>query len=350
MDTKASVLITGVAGFVGSNLAPALLARGHRVVGLDNLSMGSLLNLQDVLPHPSFRFIEGDVADLSTVEHAARSSSVVVHLAALKIPRYGGRLETLHVNHAGGWNVLEAARKVGARCVLASTSDVYGNSPDIPFSEEARLVLGSSETARWSYAVSKLFDEHLGFGYHETHGVPVSIVRIFGSYGPNQHLSWWGGPQSVFISAVLRDEPVEIHGDGLQTRSFCYISDLVRGLVRVVERVPDGCDIFNLGNDHEVTILELARLVKRLSGTPGDLKLKMVPYSAFAGKYEDVRRRVPDLSKARTVLGFQPRVSLEEGLRRTIAWQRSRMQLEADGAVVTEVGEVPISAPRDTGL
>ncbi len=348
MHAVESVLVTGAAGFVGSNLVGALLARGHHVVGLDNLSMGSLLNLRDVLDHPAFHFIRGDVEDAGVVEDAARSCSVIVHLAAYKIPRYGGRLDTLRINHAGCLNVLEAARRVGARCVLASTSDVYGNSPEIPFTEASRLVLGSSETARWSYAVSKLFDEHLAFGYQESYGLPVTIIRIFGSYGPNQHLSWWGGPQSVFISAVLRDEPIEIHGDGLQTRSFCYISDLVRGMLAIIERVPQGCEVFNLGNDHEITILDLARLIKRLSGTPGDLNVRMVPYSAFPGKYQDVRRRVPDLAKARAVLGYRPTVSLEEGLRRTIAWQRDRMRMEEDRGTVTAVAESPTEVRRDT--
>ncbi len=328
MHTFESVLVTGAAGFIGSNLSEALLARGHRVVGLDNLSRGSLANLREIMDHAAFRFVEGDVEDLRVVWDAVRGCSVVVHLAAYKIPRYGGRIDTLRINQCGSANVLEAVREVGARFVLASTSDVYGNSPHVPFREDAPLVLGTSASARWSYAVSKLFDEHLAFAYHEAHGVRSTIIRIFGSYGPNQHLSWWGGPQSVFISAVLRDEPVDIHGDGLQTRSFCYISDLVRGLVAAVERVPDGCDVINLGNDREITILELARMVKRLSGTPGELKLRMVPYTAFKGKYEDVRRRVPDLAKAASLLGYHPVVSLEEGLRRTIAWQRERMTTE----------------------
>ncbi len=342
MGTSESILITGAAGFVGSNLTVALLARGHRVVGLDNLSRGSLTNLADVLEHPGFTFVRGDVEDGDRVLSVARGCSVVVHLAAFKIPRYGGRLDTLRINHAGGLNVLEAARENGARFLLASTSDVYGNSPNIPFREDAPLVLGTSESARWSYAVSKLFDEHLAFGYHEAHGVPCTIIRIFGSYGPNQHLSWWGGPQSVFISAVLRGLPVDIHGDGRQTRSFCYISDLVRGLVAAIERTPDGCEIINLGNDHEVTILELAHLIKRLSGTPGELKLNMVPYASFQGKYQDVRRRVPDLRRARAVLGYEPRVSLEEGLRRTIVWQRARMLSEGHEALL------PITSAVDT--
>lgn len=325
MRISRSICITGVAGFVGSNLSEALLARGYQVVGLDNLSMGSLANLVDVLGHPNFRFIKGDVTDAETVLEAAKGCEVIVHLAAFKIPRYGGLLDTLKVNEAGGANVLEAARQVGARVVLASTSDVYGRSPELPFREDGPTVLGSSTSSRWGYAVSKLFDEHLSFGYHQQYGTLTTIIRIFGSYGPHQHLSWWGGPQSVFISAILKGEPVEIHGDGMQTRSFCFISDLVRGFVAAIERVPPECEIINLGNAHEINILELARLIKRLSGTPDELEVKFHPYSEFKNNYEDVRRRVPDLSKALRLLGYRPEVSLEEGLTRTIAWQRIQL-------------------------
>lgn len=321
-----TILITGAAGFIGSNLCGALLARGHRVIGLDNLSMGSLLNLEACLPQPKFRFIQGDVLDRRTVQEAAADANVIVHLAAFKIPRYGGRLDTLRVNEQGTTNVLEVARTRQARVLLASTSDVYGMNPDLPFHEEGRSTLGSSQTARWSYAVSKLFDEHLVFGYAERYDLRATIIRIFGSYGPHQHLTWWGGPQSVFIGAVFRNEAIEIHGTGEQTRSFCYIGDLVRGWVAAVERLPFSCEIINLGNDQEISILKLAQLIKQLSGTPGELKLLFKPYSAFQGKYEDVMRRVPDLSKARTLLGYEPQVSLEDGLTRTIQWQVQRMR------------------------
>lgn len=337
MPKHETILITGVAGFIGSNLASALLARGHRVIGLDNLSMGTLLNLEAVIRHPSFTFIRGDVTDGPAVLHAADGVSVIVHLAAFKIPRYGGRLDTLRINESGTTSVLEAARTVGARVLLASTSDVYGRSPDLPFREDGSSTFGSSTTARWAYAASKLFDEHLAFGYFEEFGVKATIIRIFGSYGPNQHLSWWGGPQSVFISAILRDEPIEIHGDGRQTRSFCYIGDLVKGWVAAIERIPEGCELFNLGNDHEISILDLAHLIKRLSKTPGEARIQFKPYANFRHSYEDVMRRVPDLSKARQVLRYEPTVSLEEGLAKTLLWQKERMRL---------LGEYPVAPHR----
>lgn len=329
-----TVLITGVAGFIGSNLAHALLARGHKVIGLDNLSMGTMLNLEGPLKHPNFRFVQGDVTHRESVRQVAEGATVLVHLAAFKIPRYGGRLDTLRINECGTTNVLEVAREIEARVLLASTSDVYGRSPELPFREDGASTFGSSSSARWAYAVSKLFDEHLAYGYFEAYGVKSTLIRIFGSYGPHQHLTWWGGPQSVFISALLKGESIEIHGTGEQTRSFCYIGDLVRGWVAAVERVPEGCDLINVGNDEEITILDLARLLHRISGEPGEPRLRFKPYAAFKNNYEDVMRRVPDLTRARELLGYEPQISLEEGLTRTFIWQRERMKL---------LGELPVS-------
>jgi UDP-glucose 4-epimerase len=183
-------------------------------------------------------------------------------------------------------------------------------------------VLGSSTVARWAYASSKLFDEHLVFAFADAYGIPVSVVRIFGSYGPRQNLSWWGGPQSVFIEAVLRGETIPIHGDGLQTRSFTYVSDTVRGLAAVLENGPSG-EIFNIGSAEEITILDLAKMIHRLCGTGDRLDVNFIPYDEIDGrKYEDVRRRVPDIRKASRLLGFEAKVRLEDGLQRTIEWQR----------------------------
>jgi UDP-glucose 4-epimerase len=197
----------------------------------------------------------------------------------------------------------------------------------LPFHESSDSVIGPTTVPRWSYAVSKLFDEHLALAYHSSYGLPATILRFFGSYGPRQHLSWWAGPQSVFISAILKDEAVEIHGDGTQTRSFTYIGDLVDGIVRATEYDGEPTAIFNLGNTEEVTILELAHLIYELCETSQPLKLKMVPYASIGGKYEDVLRRTPDITRARTVLGFHPRTDLRQGLVTTIEWQKAAMGL-----------------------
>jgi UDP-glucose 4-epimerase len=322
VEGEMKIGITGVAGFIGSHLADALLEKGHSIVGVDNLSMGSIHNIEHHQGKAEFEFHKVDVRDQVALSDAFKHVDRMVHLAAYKIPRYGKAIDTLEVNTFGTRHVLEIAREGNRRAILASTSDIYGKNPAVPFHELSDSVVGATTVARWAYAVSKLFDEHMAIAYQSSYGVPVTILRFFGSYGPRHHLSWWGGPQSVFISAILRDESIEIHGDGQQTRSFTYITDLVDGIVRSIQYDGTPTAIFNLGNTEEVTILELARVVKEVCETPHELKVRMVPYATFGGNYEDVRRRIPDISHARELLGFEPRVSLREGLKPTVAWQR----------------------------
>ncbi|MCC5637264.1 GDP-mannose 4,6-dehydratase [Nostoc sp. CHAB 5844] len=317
------ILVTGVAGFLGSHLLDKLLASDHEVIGIDNLSMGKLENISHNFSNKAFQFLQKDVTEKSTFESLGNDIDCIVHLAAFKIPRYGKAIDTLKINYQGTENVLDLAQKLNCKCVLASTSDVYGRNPKIPFSEEDNSVIGPSTVARWSYAVSKLFDEHLAFAYQDSYGIPVVLLRFFGSYGPRHHLSWWGGPQSVFIEQVLNDGEITIHGDGLQTRSFTFVSDTVAGIYAATVKSEANGEIFNIGSNHEITILDLAKTIKRLSNTPGELKLKFIPYESFTGrKYEDVRRRVPDSSKCEQILGVKAVVNLEEGLSHTIEWQR----------------------------
>jgi len=326
--TKQTIVITGVAGFLGSHLADAFLARGYRVVGIDNLSHGYLENLVEARRSPDFEFHELDVCELDRFAKAAKGASVIAHLAAFKIPRYGKAIDTLLINSQGSHNALQIAVAEKAKFVLASTSDVYGKNLQIPFSEESDSILGPSTVARWSYAASKLYDEHLALAFADAYGIPVNIVRIFGSYGPRQNLTWWGGPQSVFIGAILRDEEIPIHGDGKQTRSFTYVSDTVSGIVSVIEKGSTG-EVFNVGSTREICITDLAATIHRLSGSKVPLRLKFIPYDEIGGRrYEDVRRRVPDVNKASRLLGFEAKVGLEEGLRRTIEWQRSVHEAE----------------------
>jgi UDP-glucose 4-epimerase len=318
------ILVTGVAGFLGSHLLDKLIAEDHEVLGIDNLSMGKLENIEHHLTNKSFQFLQKDIIEKSTFENLAIDIDCIIHLAAFKIPRYGKAIDTLKINYQGTENVLDLARQLNCKCVLASTSDVYGRNPELPFSEESNSVIGSSKVARWSYAVSKLFDEHLAFAYQESYGFPVVLLRFFGSYGPRHHLSWWGGPQSVFIEQVLNDGEITIHGDGMQTRSFTFVNDTVAGIYAATVKHEANGEIFNIGNNQEVTILDLAKTIKRISDTPGEIKLKFIPYESFTGKkYEDVMRRVPDSSKCENILGVKAQVNLEEGLFHTIAWQRN---------------------------
>src|SRR5215472_595751 len=323
MNTK-TVLVTGAAGFLGSHLCDALLSHGHRVIGVDDLSHGNRDNLADAARNSKFDFHVLDVGDIGKLRMVSEGVEVFAHLAAFKIPRYGNRLQTLLVNSQGTLDILELAAERKAKFVFTSTSDVYGRNPAVPFSETSESVLGPSTVARWAYAASKLFDEHLALGFSEAHGIPVTILRIFGSYGPRQHLSWWGGPQSVFIDNILNGESIPIHGDGLQTRSFTFVADTVAGILAALESNAANNQIINVGSTHEISIIELANVIHGLSGSKEPLRLEFVPYNKISGKdYEDVRRRIPDVSKAEQLLGFKARVPLEEGLKRTIEWQKA---------------------------
>lgn len=315
------ILVTGAAGFIGSNLCGALLEKGYEVCAVDNLSQSTPRNIEKYFNCCGFEFVQEDVRNEAAILHLAKGATVLVHLAAFKIPRYGNALDTLTINVHGTESVLRAARERKSRVVFASTSDVYGKNPHLPFTETHDLYLGETNVKRWAYAVSKIMDEHYAFAYQQEYGVPVTALRFFGGYGPGQNTTWWGGPQSVFIDAALRDQPMEVHGDGQQTRSFTYVSDHVDGILRAMFSPKAAGEIFNLGNVHEISILDLATLIWRLAGK-GQPKVKLVSYQTF-GKYEDVRNRVPEISKARTFLGFEPKVGLEEGLLKTIEWQRS---------------------------
>ncbi len=247
--------------------------------------------------------------------------SAIFHLAARKIPRYGDALSTLRINNDGTRNIFEAAEKHGCKVILASTSDVYGKGSP-PFKETDDLLIGPSDSRRWSYAVSKVFDEHLALAYHVEKNLPVVILRFFGTYGPRHHRSWWGGPQAVFIDQVLDDMEITIHGNGSQTRSFTYIDDLISGIMSAAESEKAVGEIINLGSDEEVSILQLAQMINDLI-RPGQVpKTKLVPYQSFGGKYEDVRRRIPDLTKSEKILGYRWRTKLIDGLEKTIEWQR----------------------------
>jgi UDP-glucose 4-epimerase len=325
------VMITGVAGFIGSNLAAELLRRGHTVVGVDDLSHGSLLNLGGAIANPDFRLIKADIRDERAVMRAARTCDAVVHLAAHKIPRYSDAYDTLTVNAFGSNIVARCAARAGAKLVAASTSDVYGKNPCVPFSESADSVIGSPEVKRWAYAISKMFEEQLLFACRDRFGLDVVLLRFFGGYGPNQNLSWWGGPQAVFIECALDRQPLPIHGEGTQTRSFTYVGDHVDGIIAVLES-DEANLVLNLGSTQEVTIRGLAELIWELVHPGEEPLLELVPYAEF-GKYEDVQRRVPDISRARALFGFEPKVDLETGLRRTIEWQIARRSISSSEQV-----------------
>ena len=300
------VLVVGGAGFIGSHVCDILLDRGYNVLCIDNLSSGCIENIRHNLGNPKFQFKKLDILEKDILFQEVDSIDVILHLAAYKIPRYSSAMNTLILNTQGTINILELAKRRRAKVIIGSTSDVYGKSPQIPFKENNDLILGPSTSRRWAYAVSKLFDEHLAFAYQDEYGLEIVILRYFGTYGERQYLNWWGGPQGVFLEAIFKNQPVEIHGDGSQTRCFIYIKDAAEATVRAIERKEAIGEIINIGAEEEISILDLAKLMHKLSGVDTELKLKYVPYTSFSKNYEDVKRRVPSIEKMKKILGYQP--------------------------------------------
>ena len=316
------VTVLGGAGFIGSHLVDVLMEAGHETLVIDNLSKGRFENIAHHQGREGFAFCREDVLDRERLFELVPETSAVVHLVAHKIPRYESALKTLTLNTQATVNALELARERGARFVLASTSDVYGKSPDQPFREDGDLLLGPSVSRRWAYAVSKIYDEHLTIAYGDEFGLDYVILRYFGTYGPRQYLDWWGGPQGVFLDAIFKGREIEIHGDGKQTRCFTYVADAAEATARAITTPEARGEIINVGNPEEISIVDLAYLIHKLSEVKGEPRIRFVPYSSFTKHYEDPRRRVPDISKMKAILGYEPRVSLVEGLERTIAWYR----------------------------
>ncbi|MHB8781554.1 MAG: UDP-glucuronic acid decarboxylase family protein [Candidatus Geothermincolia bacterium] len=301
-------LISGGAGFIGSHLCERLVADGHSVICLDNLCTGSLDNIRGLLDSPGFRFIEGDVAAEWDIE-----ADLVAHLAspASPIDYTALPVETMLANSIGTYQMLELARRYGGRFLLASTSEVYGDPEITPQSEE---YFGHVNPIgpRSCYDESKRFAEALTFSYIRLHGVNATVVRIFNTFGPRMRRND-GRVVPNFINQALAGEPLTIYGDGSQTRSFCFVEDMVEALSRVLARDDLRGEVINLGSERELTVRELALLVKELTGTASTFSEHLLPQ-------DDPERRRPELSKARALLDWEARVSLEEGLRRVVDW------------------------------
>jgi len=314
--------VTGAAGFVGSHVCELLLARDCEVVGVDDLSYGSVANVAPFLDDPCFQLEVFDCSRQRELRRAFSGCDAIVHAAAKKIPRFGGTLSTLHVNTKGMEAASAVALSLDADLIFTSTSDVYGNGTP-PYAEDGELVIGPPTTKRWAYAVSKMYDEHYGLALADERGLKITILRLFNAYGPRNHLSWWGGPVVTFVESLLDGEPMEIHGDGQQTRTFTHVRDIARGIILALERPDSRGEVVNLGGTETLTILELAHLVQAEVGLPPDpLRANFVPYESLPGKYQDVRHRTPDTAKAQRVLGFDAEIKLAEGLRETVEWHQ----------------------------
>ena len=317
------LLITGVAGFIGSNLARALLNKGYEIYGIDNLSYGSLSNIESFKTHNKFHFTLGDLCNPFMLKDI--KVDLVIHLASQKIPRYSNAYRTLEENSIMLKNIINKCINDKCKIVFASTSDVYGKNKELPFKEDSDFVLGNSTVKRWAYALSKIYGEQYIIANSDEFDLNYTIVRFFGSYGPYHNLTWWGGPQSLFIGKALSNESIQIHGDGLQTRTFTYIEDTVTALIHCIESNKSDKEIFNIASnpDDEISILDLGKLIWQLvNGENSKAKIEFIPYSNF-GKYEDVRRRVPCIDKLKEYFNYQPKFSLIEGMKKTIEWQKS---------------------------
>ncbi len=312
------VLITGGAGFVGSHLSEALLDRGDEVFILDNLSTGSIENVVHLKSNPRFHYTIDSVTNEPVLAELIDRCDIVVHLAAA----VGVKLiveqpvHTIETNVHGTEVVLKHANKKKKLVLIASTSEVYGKSVDVPFREDADLVLGATGKHRWAYACSKMIDEFLALAYWKERKLPVIIVRLFNTVGPRQ-TGQYGMVIPNFVRQALAGKPITVFGDGTQSRSFTYVGDVVRAMVALIDDPRAVGQVFNIGNGHEITIGDLAAKVKSMTGSASEIVT--IPYDqAYEAGFEDMPRRVPDISRIRALVGYEPTVALDETLTRVI--------------------------------
>jgi UDP-glucose 4-epimerase len=311
-------LITGGAGFVGSHLSEALLADGHEVFALDNLSTGSIDNIEHLKTNPRFHYTIDSVTNEPVLAELIDRCDVIFHLAAAVGVRkiVEEPVATIETNVHGTEVVLKHANKKKKLVVIASTSEVYGKSLEVPFREDADLVLGPTPKHRWAYACSKAIDEFLALAYWKEKKLPVIIIRLFNTVGPRQS-GQYGMVIPNFVRQALANQPITVFGDGTQSRSFTYVGDVVSGLLKLVQHPKAVGEVFNIGNGQEISMNGLAEKIKTMTGSASEIVL--IPYDqAYEAGFEDMPRRVPELSKIRNLVGYEPRVHLDEILTRVI--------------------------------
>lgn len=301
-------LITGGAGFVGSHLAEKLTKDGHQVTVLDDFSTGQIANLRKT----SVKIIEGSIFDNGLVKKLISESDQILHLAAaLGVFNIVNKpLESLKTNLQGAEIVLELAAKFKRPILITSTSEIYGKNDKVPLNEEDDRLIGSPLKSRWSYSEAKAIDESMAYFYFQEQGLPVRLVRLFNTVGPRQ-VGRYGMVVPRFVSAALKNEPITVYGDGSQIRCFCHVQDVVEALVKVIESDKAIGQVFNVGNNQQITIMDLAKKVIEVTGSKS--KIELVPYEkAYGPGFEDMQRRVPDISKIKSTLGWQPKIGLEQ--------------------------------------
>jgi UDP-glucose 4-epimerase len=310
------VLVTGGAGFIGSHLCDALLEQGVGVHVIDDLSTGRIENIKHLLTRPNFHFARASIMDGVVLDRIASQVDAVVHLAAavgvqLIVER---PVHTIETNILGTEAVLRSALRYGCRTLIASTSEVYGKGARIPFGEDDDVLLGSTAKSRWAYAASKMVDEFLGLAYHREYGLPVVVFRLFNTVGPRQ-TGHYGMVIPRFMKFAMAGEPITVYGDGTQTRCFCDVADVVRGIVGLLHHPDAPGHVYNIGGNEEVGMLELAERIRRIADSSSQVTL--VPYSeAYAPGFEDMQRRVPDVGRIAALIGWEPQISLDKILTR----------------------------------
>ncbi len=312
------VLVTGGAGFIGSHLAERLLNDGNQVAVIDNLSSGSLKNIDDIRKHADFEFIEGDIRNVELMEPLTERCDLIFHLAAAVGVRLIAEdpVHTIETNIGGTETVLDIANKFGQKILIASSSEVYGKNEDVPFSEEDNIVLGSTSMPRWSYACSKAIDEFLGLAFYQQYGLGVVIARFFNTIGPRQ-TGQYGMVVPRFVRMALENEPVTIYGTGKQTRCFCYVGDVVEAVIRLMNSDETTGRVYNVGSNEEISIEALADKIIEITGSKSEKKF--VPYeTAYGRPIEDMMRRVPCIERIRQAVGWQSGTSLDQVLRKIV--------------------------------
>jgi UDP-glucose 4-epimerase len=319
-------LLTGGAGFVGSHLAEALLDQGHAVHVIDDLSTGSMDNIVHLKGRPGFTYVIDSIMNESLTAELIDRADVVFHLAAAVGVKLivEAPVRTIETNVHGTEIVLTHASKKGKLVIIFSTSEVYGKNADVPFSEEADLVMGPTHKHRWAYACSKALDEFLALAYWKERKLPVVVVRLFNTVGPRQ-TGRYGMVIPNFVRQAVMGLPITVFGDGRQTRSFTYVGDVVNGLMALVDEPRAVGQVFNIGNSEEISIGDLAERVKTMAASSSDIV--RIPYhQAYEAGFEDMPRRVPNLSKIRALVGYAPTIGLEEILRRVIEHTRGTLE------------------------
>ena len=318
------VLITGGAGFVGSHLADAYLKRGDEVLVIDDLSTGTIENIQHLKSNPKFHYTIDSVHNQPVTAELVDQSDIVVHLAAAVGVKLivESPVRTIETNVRGTEVVLALANKKQKRVLIASTSEVYGLSTDVPFREDGNLVMGATVKGRWSYACSKAIDEFLALAYWREKKLPTTVVRLFNTVGPRQ-TGRYGMVIPTFVRQALAGRPITVYGDGKQTRCFGYVGDVVDALIKLMDHPDSVGQVFNIGSTEEISIVKLAEKVKQLTGS--DSEIVLVPYDeAYEEGFEDMPRRVPDTSKINKLVGFKPEMTLDGILKSVIDFHRGR--------------------------